>query len=505
MAVTLKFEIDDVDPAFLTPFSIKGTEALSTLYTFDVSCTAESDRLLGTDIMGRRAVLTLVPDNGGAARTMPGIVSRLDILPPTSRSEVHYRIQIQPWLSRLTLSRHNHVFGTDSPVAATDVIERELKGAARKGSLADEAGPRNMQHEMRLTKKYPTFNQILQYEETNFAFVSRLAEHWGLYYYFEVSSGVEKVVFVDANISMPLLEHGHLLEWQPFIAGTNVTVSDTIFGLDARYEPVSARIFLRDYNEKLPHVPLVVSHPIDPASHGHWVEYGLHYRTPSEGEFLAKVRSEEQLCRRVRFTGRSTAPGLAPGRVFTLAGHPYRAWNQRYLLVSVTHSARVDHPAIAAANNEPGYANEFTAIPLDVQFRPERVTPKPRVDGLLNGRVEGPPKLPISHPSLDENGYYRVRLPTDMSDSPSGQASQWVRKAEPYGGPSNGMHFPLPVGTDVVVACVNGDPDRPVILGAVPAADNQSVVHSNNQRLNRIQTRSGVQLTLADTPVPTIG
>jgi uncharacterized protein involved in type VI secretion and phage assembly len=64
------------------------------------------------------------------------------------------------------------------------------------------------------------------------------------------------------------------------------------------------------------------------------------------------------------------------------------------------------------------------------------------------------------------------------------------------------MHFPLPDGTDVVIACVNGDPDRRVILGAVPSADNRTVVDSGNQRLNRIQSRSGVQITMADMPSP---
>jgi type VI secretion system secreted protein VgrG len=70
--------------------------------------------------------------------------------------------------------------------------------------------------------------------------------------------------------------------------------------------------------------------------------------------------------------------------------------------------------------------------------------------------------------------------------------------AEPYGGPTSGMHFPLPPGTEVIVACINGDPDRPVIVGAVPSAQTPSVVNAATSHLNRIQTRSGITVTMAD-------
>ncbi len=145
-----------------------------------------------------------------------------------------------------------------------------------------------------------------------------------------------------------------------------------------------------------------------------------------------------------------------------------------------------------------GYSNEFTAMKLraDTPFRPQRRTPRPRIDGLLNGRIET--SLDIRHPHLNKDGWYRVRLPLDLGTAPDGRGSRWVRKAESYGGPSNGMHFPLPPDTDVVVSCINGDPDRPVIVGAVPSADTPSVVTEASSHLNRIQTRSGIVVTMAD-------
>ena len=59
--------------------------------------------------------------------------------------------------------------------------------------------------------------------------------------------------------------------------------------------------------------------------------------------------------------------------------------------------------------------------------------------------------------------------------------------AEPYAGKSDsGMHFPLLAGTEVALAYVNGDPDRPIILGALPNPLTPNVVTSSNSTRNRI-------------------
>jgi hypothetical protein len=62
----------------------------------------------------------------------------------------------------------------------------------------------------------------------------------------------------------------------------------------------------------------------------------------------------------------------------------------------------------------------------------------------------------------------------------------------PFGGDGDGMHFPLFPDTEVVLGCVNGDPDRPVILGAVPNPLNAAVVRSGNSTHNRLVTRTGM-------------
>jgi type VI secretion system VgrG family protein len=510
--IKLSLAINGVDEQQLTPFSVDGTEELSTLFVFDVLCLSSTTLPLKPNALGRSATLT-ISSEGAAPRTVQGIVESFSILPMSAQEQVVYRIRIMPALAQLRLSRHNRIYGTIEQIDVADILQAMLQGTLQRGSQADNPNAPNLQYDLRLRHAYPKFHHVTQYEETDFDFLSRLTEHWGICFFFENQDGGERVVFADDPVFAPLLSNPSQLRVPPWSA-SGPAQPNMVQRFEARHQQVPHRIFLQDYNERLPQVPLLVSTEIDPQGSGYVVEYGDHYRTPSEGEFLARIRSQELHCMKSRFSGSSTAAALVPGYCFDLADCDVADWNERYLVISVRHRARVslhglsgiaalgsldaDSLLDASAAGAYGYSNDFTAMVLseDAPFRPVRRTPAPRIHGLLNGRIET--SLDDNRPQLNEDGWYRVRLPFDLGSMPGGQASRWIRMAEPYGGPSNGMHFPLPPDTDVVIACVNGDPDRPVIVGAVPSANAPSVVTGNTSHLNRIQTRSGIVFTMAD-------
>jgi type VI secretion system VgrG family protein len=395
------------------------------------------------------------------------------------------------------VSQHNQIYATFEPISVVDVLRATMENELRRESLTDDEDRPTFAYNMRLEHSYPTWRHLVQFEESDFAFVSRLCERYGIFYFFENTPTAEQIVFVDCNHFLPRLEDGHELPFTPDPQAA--PEAGSLLRFDAAYQTVPHKIFLQDYNDELPKLPLLVTAVVDAAGHGNRVEYGAHYRTTAEGDFLAKVRAEELLSRKLRFNGSSTVTRLTAGRIFTLTDHRFRAWGQQYLVVSVRH--RIKEAQAAPANSvfaqgEGEYTNEFVAISNDVAFRPEPRTPRPRIDGMINGRVES--NMASTDPALDDLGRYRVRLPFDLSTTPSGFGSWWIRKLEPYGGPNNGMHFPLPPGTHVLVAFINGDPDRPFIVGTLPAADNPSVVAAAARQLNRITTRSGIVFTLAD-------
>ncbi|MCI5208937.1 MAG: type VI secretion system tip protein VgrG, partial [Candidatus Electrothrix sp. ATG2] len=144
----------------------------------------------------------------------------------------------------------------------------------------------------------------------------------------------------------------------------------------------------------------------------------------------------------------------------------------------------------------PSYFNNFSCIPAEVQFRPERLAEKTRLDGTLNATVDAAGDG--QYAEIDDQGRYKVKLPFDQGDAAEGKASRWVRMAQPYAGADYGMHFPLHKGTEVLLTFVDGDPDRPIIAGAVPNPETATPVKGGNQTQSMIRTGGGNQIRIED-------
>jgi hypothetical protein len=203
------------------------------------------------------------------------------------------------------------------------------------------------------------------------------------------------------------------------------------------------------------------------------------------------------------FHGEGTAPNLCPGFFFALEDHYRQGYNQKYLIVEVEHEGHQTGAFWAGVGKERTegeekltYANRFTAIPSDLQFRPERKTPKSRFYGTMNATIDAAGAG--EYAELDDLGRYKVKLPFDQSDMEGGKASRYVRMSQPYAGAEHGMHFPLHKGTEVLLTFVDGDPDRPVIAGAVPNAETTSPVTGANQTESVIKTAGNNKIRLED-------
>ncbi len=174
------------------------------------------------------------------------------------------------------------------------------------------------------------------------------------------------------------------------------------------------------------------------------------------------------------------------------------AFYQEYLLVEVHHKATQALDLDGSADTGASYSNQFLAIPKSKVFRPHCATPWPSIKGVMHAGVDGEDGG-TPYAQIDDKGRYKVRFPFDMGDAGDGGASRWVRKSEAYAGPSQGMHFPLLKGAEVLIVFIDGDPDRPIISGAVFNEQNTSVVHQHNHTTNQIITPIGNTLTIDDT------
>jgi len=496
----LDFTVDGQAADAFAVFAMIGREAISELFRFEVDLVADDPDIALDSIAGKDATLTITRLD--QTRRVHGMLQSIELVAATPQSQYVYKAVLVPRLQRLALTRQNQIHGTTAPVSVREVLNDELSASNLKGAAASAvAGRLGMNDfELRLTHAYPKRDYIVQFDESDFAFLSRLCEHYGIFYFFTHDSGRDVVVFGDSRVAFPQSGGPGSIAYRPASGLANAAAAN-VFRFSGRATQVPAQVCLRDYNYRIPNLSLEVDETVDPNGHGVVVEFGAHFRTPQEGRDLARVRAQELLSRKQVFEGASDSVHMVAGGVFDLTDHFRSGFNAGYLLTWVEHEATQALPGIAefaGPDHQTAYRNRFECLPKSVEFRPARRTPKPRMAGLSNATVDA--SGAGQRAEIDSTGRYKIRQQFDQRGEGDGQASRYMRKAEAYGGANTGMHFPLLKGTEVILACVNGDPDRPIIVGAMQNDQYPSVVNSRSSTKNRMRTTSGSLFEIDDGP-----
>jgi type VI secretion system secreted protein VgrG len=495
-SLRLSFEGCGVSSDQMRVDAIEGREAISQPYRFEAVLVSRVT-LHAVDFVGKRAKLRI--DIGNDSLVTNGVVLEFQVEDPTKAGDFVYRIVLTPALRFLEFTTQNQIYGTESSVTLPNIIQMALDGGLLKQSSRSGGQEVQVQSEQRLTGAYPSRDHVVQYRESDLAFLCRSCEHAGVFFFFEQADSSETVVFGDSNLafSVASLPAAGLAYYRGHMTNAQAPVITSLRYVE---RALPQRVYLSEYNDLLPSVELLSQSDVAPDGFGVVVEYGQNFLTPNEGDNLAQVRAQEIACLARVLHGESTAPQLRPGYVFEVNDHPDPTMNGRYVVTEVTHEATTPF----AAGQDSGvqhktYRNVFRAIPFSVPFRPQRVTPRPLAPGLYSGSVDGSGSG--DRAEIDQYGRYKVRFFYDDGMSPDGQATEYIRKAQPYAGKNDsGMHFPLLKGTEVALAYINGDPDRPIILGALPNPLTPNVVTGSNSTRNRISSTTNVLFEIDDGP-----
>ncbi|MEJ2041096.1 MAG: type VI secretion system tip protein TssI/VgrG, partial [Desulfosarcinaceae bacterium] len=430
-------------------------------------------------------------------RRVHGVVAECDLLDALPDDRFHYRVVLVPRLWLLSLSRQNQIY---QKLSIPDIVSQEIVASSAKGITKDAAsGLAGDDFEMRLTRAYPQREYTVQFRESDLDFISRLMEHEGIFYFFEQLEDREKMVLSDNNVHFAALEEDDTLAYRP-ASGMARAEDEAVLSFAVKHRRVPRKMVIKDYNYRMPHLTLQGEALIDKKAHGICSDYGDHFKSPEEGDEMARIRAQELLCGKSTYRGHADSIRLWPGWRFSLDDHFRESFNAGYIVTAISHSGRQPLESAAGIDGTQSdastYDNHFTCIPSGVDYRPPRRTPKPVIQGLMNAHVDA--ALLEKRAEIDEQGRYKLVMPFDLSGAAAGKASRFVRKAQPYGGQDMGMHFPLYKGTEVICGFVNGDPDRPIITGVVPNPLTASVVTSDNYTKNVVKTGHGSYLEFND-------
>ncbi|MBM4133864.1 MAG: type VI secretion system tip protein VgrG [Nitrospira sp.] len=476
-------------PGTFAVAELSGTEAISRPYEFDLLLVSGDANLSMEAVLDQPATLTIHP-RAGDPQPIPyhGLVKQLEQAHQVG-PYTFYRVSLAPRVWGLSLDRISEVY-LDRTIP--QILDLKLK----------ENGLTSQDYELKLASTYKPWPYVCQYQETDLAFITRLMERDGIYFFFEQGTDREKLIIIDAKAMQAASVRQ--VSYRPAAQMETGVSEESMQAWVCRQKPVPRKVVLQDYNYRTASLALSAEADVALSGKGEMRIYGEAFETQQEGKALAMVRAQELACRKKTFQGDGTATGLRAGFFMEMHGH-YRAdFNGRYLVTEVRHEgaqagtllAGLEGGATGGRAREDFYRNECAAIPADIQFRPERLTPKPVIHGTMTAFVDA--EGSGQYAELDDQGRYKVQLPFDKTDKEPTKASAWIRMATPYSGKDHGMHFPLHKGAEVLLSFQDGDPNWPVITAAVPNSDNPNLVTRSNQTQSAIHTAGSNLLTFED-------
>lgn len=461
--------------------AIHGHETLGEMYHYTVLAATPDSPLLTEraaanvdfkSLVGKEATVHIQLDGKGQAslgqgeRQISGLVTRARFVALENRRAL-YELQLEPWLALAARSADYRIF---QDMSALDIVQAVLGGYSGGIQTAAKPGyPYPLVN--RTCRSYPKKDYVVQYGETDLAFVSRIMEEWGMYYYFEHQNSAHRMILADDQGShAPQLSAAHqILTYYP----PGHYIDEEYLNHVDFSETLETGVWVSsDFDFKQPRARLE-QRSVLPRNTGHnqleyysWPNDSYDPHTPadpSQGQRLAEVRLQTAGSLGQQGAMGGHLRGVACGYTFTLNGYPSDAYNQKDYLVVSSHLNVQDSGG--ATGEAPAQAHAaFTVIPTQHTYRPARRAPIPKTTGPQTAIVTGPAGREIH---TDQYGRVKLSFHWNRYCTHDENSSCWVRVNHPWAGPQfGGIQLPR-IGQEVIVDFENGDPDRPIVIGRV--------------------------------------
>lgn len=415
------------------------------------------------DLLGAKVDIKVRVDDT-TFRYINGYVTQFGQTGAVGRFDV-YRVEVRPWLWQLTLGADCKIFQDKS---AIDVIEAVFAdyaaaGTVKKGDILGTPAVRSY---------------TVQYNESDFNFVTRLMEEEGIHFYFTHVKGAHTLVLTDkASTHSPITDA--TLRWAPKQLGEQLS-EDVVTGWQSSHRIGSLKYVHTDFAAEKPTLDLTtqatrtVTYGKHPTNLEVFDYPGRYADVSMDGSAKVPIGTAWAQLQVDRFeSGRRTLVGTTPyrhttaGVTFTLKDH--HSDDGDYLITAV--NLQIDYAQYEASDSDMSTSMDirFEAVPKATPFHPLPIARKPLIYGPQTATVVG-----TSGDEITTDQYARAKLQFrwDRIGVKDEKSSCWVRVSQPWAGKQFGMIALPRIGDEVVVEFLEGNPDRPLITGRVYNGDN---------------------------------
>ncbi len=466
-------------PDVLIPTRLSGPEGISQTFAFDVQVVSQNGAIDPNKLLNQAACVTL-QSTGVPIRSFHGIVQTISSN-GTVRGQANdeyyaYRLVLVPRLWFLNQTVDCRVY---QELSVPDILKQ----------IFDDAGLTDVSLPQGGSKR----DYTAQFNESDLTFATRLMEEEGYFYFFEHTASGHKLIVANAGSAFKDIAGATL-----HLSGAVDSTAVTQWSRPAH--TARGKMKLKDYDPEKPDTDLVAEKTTTLTTGGKEQRDDFRWPANSFQNDIVTDRSKWDMeaaeAEANQFDGSSRFGKLIPGGKFKLSSRPASPYDATYVLRSVTHSASDE--SWLTQGSTASYANTFTCFPATIPWRQPIVTPRPRMSGIHTALVLGPQhgkdaKIRSQDGEeihTDSLGRVKVRFYWDHRAEATGGQAVWARVVQPWAGKGWGAQFTPRVGTEVAVAFVDADPDRPIVIGGLYNGRDTPIFAESDKTKSGFRTRS---------------
>ncbi|UYZ83070.1 type VI secretion system tip protein VgrG [Entomomonas sp. E2T0] len=468
--------------ATLQVLSFNGLEAISSDYAVEITLVCDHLRYDITQLLSKPAFLSFDSNKTTGCHGVIQNVKRAAV----GKHYATFKVVLTPTLSHLKKRVNQRVFRNKTVPEIISTVLSEY-GLAQGHDFS-----------FKLKESYPIREYCTQYDQDDYSFINHLAESEGIFYFFTHSKEGHTLTFADANPFFSSLSQAI-----KYVSDTGFVADERVIkSFDIGLSSCTTEASFRNYNFTNMKIPEgnaqglqsdKANEAIEPPLESY--DYPSRHDNKQRADQLAKIEIERLRATQVLAEANSDVIGLHPGLFITVTGYLLKDVEQPWLIREICHAGKQPavleafgdmHTANSATTNSQlyryinypfsetlqfpledfaqGYRNVFVLSPQDVPYRPERLYPKPKILGAQTAIVCGPTGEEIY---CDEYGRIKIQCHWDREGNYDEHSSHWVRVASNWAHNSYGTVVIPRVGMEVLVEYEEGDPDFPLVVGAL--------------------------------------